>query len=198
MTKLAVILTQGFADWEYALIAGTGGPYFGMQVEFFTPEPGEITSFGGLTSLVSQSLSEIKQFAPTVIVVVGGSIWDTEQAPDIAELLKMHHENGVAIAGICGATLALAKAGLLNDVAHTSNSAMYVPQHVKSYSGQSLYRDVASAVSDNRVISASGTAPVSFAAAVFEAAGLAPDALQQFRAMMAAEHMEPVAEAVAS
>ena len=25
--KVAIVLTSGFADWEYALIAGVGGPF---------------------------------------------------------------------------------------------------------------------------------------------------------------------------
>ncbi|MGG9998799.1 DJ-1/PfpI family protein [Pseudovibrio ascidiaceicola] len=196
MTKIAVILTQGFADWEYALIAGTGGPFFGMQVEFFTPQAGEVKSQGGLAAIVSRRLDEIRAFEPSVIVVVGGTIWESEQAPDIADLLRAHHERGVAVAGICGGTLALARAGLLNEVSHTSNNAEFLQQNAQNYRGVAHYHPSASAISDRGVISAPGTAPVSFTAAVFEAAGLASDALQQFNAMLGAEHMEPaIAEA---
>lgn len=35
MSKIAVLLTPGFADWEYAFIAGTGGPFYGPDVQFF-------------------------------------------------------------------------------------------------------------------------------------------------------------------
>ncbi|KZK87582.1 putative protease YdeA [Pseudovibrio sp. Ad13] len=191
MTKIAVILTQGFADWEYALIAGTGGPFFGMQVEFFTPQVGEVKSQGGLAAIVSRKLDEIRTFEPSVIVVVGGTIWETEQAPDIADLLRAHHERGGAVAGICGGTLALARAGLLNEARHTSNNAEFLQQNAKNYKGAEHYQSSASTISDRGVISAPGTAPVSFAAAVLEAAGLATDALQQFKAMLGAEHLEP-------
>jgi hypothetical protein len=43
-------------------------------------------------------------------------------------------------------------------------------------------------VSAEGVITAAGVAPVSFAAEVFAAAGLPPDQVDQFRAMLAAEH----------
>ncbi len=51
MKKVAIILTQEFADWEYALVAGTGGTFYGFDVQFFTPETGEIRSQGGLSPL---------------------------------------------------------------------------------------------------------------------------------------------------
>ncbi|KZL19229.1 putative protease YdeA [Pseudovibrio axinellae] len=194
MSKIAVILTQGFADWEYALIAGTGGPFFNMQVEFFAPEAEELTSQGGLTAIVLRTLDEIKGFQPNVIVVVGGTIWESEKAPDISSLLQSHHEKGVTVSGICGGTLALARAGLLNEVAHTSNNAVYLKQNVQHYTGEQNYCDSAVAISAGNVISAPGIAPVSFSAAVFEAAGLNADALQQFRAMLAAEHTQHTQE----
>ncbi|SDR21234.1 DJ-1/PfpI family protein [Pseudovibrio sp. Tun.PSC04-5.I4] len=189
MTKLAVILTQGFADWEYALVAGTGGPFFGFDVQFFAPHAGEVRSQGGLAAVVSNRLEEIAKFEPAVIVVVGGTIWETDEAPDIAELLKAQHANGGAVAGICGGTLALARAGLLNETAHTSNNAEFLTQNAKGYSGAEQYRDSAAAVSSDRIITAPGIAPVSFTAAIFENAGLNTEALQQFKSMLAAEHI---------
>lgn len=197
MTRIAVILTQGFADWEYALIAGTGGPFFGMEVEFFTPQAGEVRSQGGLPAIISRRLEEVRAFDPAVIVVVGSSIWETDQAPDIADLLRSYHQRDIPIAGICGGTLALARAGLLNEVAHTSNDLEFLQQNAKGYKGAAHYRPSASAVADGHVISAPGTAPVSFAAAVFEAAGLDANALQQFKAMLSAEHAAPIVAEVA-
>ncbi|WKD50552.1 DJ-1/PfpI family protein [Microbulbifer spongiae] len=188
MTKIAVILTQGFADWEYALIAGTGGPFYGMQIEFFAPQAEQLLSQGGLTVVISRQLNEIKDFQPAIIVVVGGTLWETTRAPDLTSLLCTHHKRGGTVAGICGGTLALARAGIFNAAGHTSNSAAFLKQHAQDYRGEKHYRESAAAVSDQGVISAPGTAPVSFTAAVFEAAGLPADTLLQFRAMLAAEH----------
>lgn len=73
MPIIAVILTPGFADWEYAYIAGTGGPFYGMDVQFFAPEPAEVTSQGGLTAKVTRSTDAIVSATPDVVVVVGGT-----------------------------------------------------------------------------------------------------------------------------
>ncbi|WP_458792427.1 DJ-1/PfpI family protein [Yoonia sp. MH D7] len=188
MAKIAVVLTQGFADWEYALIGGTGGPFYGLDVQYFSPEAGQLTSQGGLTAVVSQDLDALSAWQPDVAVVVGGTVWETEKAPNISDFLKTLHESGTYIAGICGGTLALARAGLLNDAPHTSNDADFLKQNAADYAGDTHYQASPSAISSGRLITAPGTAPASFTAAVFEAAGLPKETLAQFKGMMAAEH----------
>jgi putative intracellular protease/amidase len=188
MTKVAIILTPDFADWEYALIAGTGRAFYGLDVQFFAPKTGEVRSQGGLITIISQSLDEISKWSPKVLVVVGGNIWTTESAPDVSELLKMQHSSGGVVAGICGGTLALARAGLLNEALHTSNNVDFLNQNVTDYSGSRYFRESPSAISENRVITAAGTAPVSFTAAIFESCGLNQEIILQFRKMMSAEH----------
>lgn len=34
MARVGLILTPGFADWEYAFIAGTASPFYGIDVRF--------------------------------------------------------------------------------------------------------------------------------------------------------------------
>lgn len=186
--KVALVLTPGFADWEYAFIAGVGGPFYGLDVAFFAPEAGTLRSQGGLTVEVERSMAELADWAPAAIVVVGGTAWESEQAPDIGALLKEQLQHGVTVAGICGGTLALARAGLLNDRAHTSNDADFLTRNAESYTGQSHFIASASAVTDTRVITAPGTAPISFTAGVFRAVGIDEETVRQFSAMLAAEH----------
>lgn len=186
--KVALVLTPGFADWEYAFIAGVGGPFYGLDVAFFAPEAGTLRSQGGLTVEVERSVAELADWAPAAIVVVGGIVWESEQAPDIGALLKEQLQRGVTVAGICGGTLALARAGLLNDRAHTSNDADFLTRNAENYTGQSHFVASASAVTDTHVITAPGSAPVSFAADVFRAVGIDEETVRQFNAMLAAEH----------
>lgn len=188
MAKVAIILTHGFADWEYALIAGTGGPFYGLDVRFFAPQTGQIHSQGGLLAVISQKVTDIPDWSPDVVAVIGGTVWTTDAAPDLDDLLKAHHSQGGVVAGICGGTLALARAGLLNQTPHTSNDADFLKEHAEGYSGAEHFCASATAVTGERVITAPGTAPVSFAAAIFEKAGLDPNAVQQFKRMLAAEH----------
>ncbi|EMF4698497.1 MULTISPECIES: DJ-1/PfpI family protein [Serratia] len=186
--KVAIVLTPGFADWEYALIAGVGGPFYELEVAFFAPQAGTLRSQGGLTVEVEKSVAELADWRPEVLVVVGGTLWETERAPDIRALLNEQSQRGATLAGICGGTLALARAGLLNGRAHTSNAAEFLTGNVEGYSGQRHYVASAAAVVDDRVITAPGSAPVSFTTAVFRAAGLDEETLCQFGAMLAAEH----------
>lgn len=188
MPKVAIVLTQSFADWEYALLAGTGGPYYGLDVQYFTPTPGTVSSMGGLVAHVDQGLESLAAWAPEAVVVCGGMIWATEDAPDLGELLRVQHDRGAVVAGICGGTVALARAGLLDGVGHTSNDLEFLQQNAVGYAGEQKYLQSALAVSDNRVITAPGTAPVSFAAVVFEGVGLDGATVGQFRQMLAAEH----------
>ena len=189
MAKVAVVLTQGFADWEYALIGGTGGPFFGLDIQYFAPAVGEIRSHGGLTAVVSRGLDELSAWNPKATIIVGGTIWETDEAPEISNFLKAQHDGGAVVAGICGGTLALARAGLLDDVRHTSNDVDFLSRNAKNYAGSELYLGSAAAISDGRVITAPGTAPVSFTAAVFEGVGLEQETVLKFKAMMAAEHI---------
>ncbi len=188
MSKIAVILTPGFADWEYAYIAGTGGPFYGIEVQFFTPIPGEFTSQGGLMAKVRHGTDKIADWDPDVLVVVGGLGWDKEGAPDISDVLTAHHKKGGAVAGICGGTLALARAGLLDEVRHTSNDPAFLANNAPDYLGASRYEASPRAVTDDRIITAAGTAATSFTAAVFEAAGMDAEIARQFRLMTSAEH----------
>ncbi len=195
MSKIAIVLTPGFADWEYAYIAGTGGPFYGMHVLFFAPQPGVIVSQGGLSATVERKTNEIAEWSPDVVVVIGGMVWDQEAAPDISDVLKAQRERGDAVAGICGGTLALARAGLLDRVRHTSNDPAFLADNAPRYAGASRYVESPAAVADQGIITAPGTAATSFTAAVFEAAGMDSDTIHQFRLMTAAEHRsQPRAE----
>ena len=188
MPKIAVVLTPGFADWEYAYIAGTGGPFYGMDVQFFAPAPGEIASQGGLIAKVERSADEIAEWAPDVVVAVGGMGWDQPDAPDVSGVLTAQRDRGGVVAGICGGTLALARAGLLDEVRHTSNDPAFLTGNASSYRGAQHYEASPKTVVDGRVITAPGTAATSFAAAVFEAAGMDGETAEQFRAMVGVEH----------
>ena len=63
----------------------------------------------------------------------------------------------------------MARAGLLDDRRHTSNAAEYLA--ATGYKGAALYEE-AHVVSDRGIITASSTAPVAFALAIFEALNL--------------------------
>jgi putative intracellular protease/amidase len=66
---------------------------------------------------------------------------------------------------ICAGTLALARAGILNDRRHTSTERTELERYAPEYRGQEHFVD-APVVADECVITASGLAPVDFARAI--------------------------------
>ena len=89
------------------------------------------------------------------------------------------------------AHLALARAGLFENTAHTSNGRDWILRHLPDYGGRENYRDVPHAVTDGRIVSAPGSAPGTFALAFLEA--LYPDKtteLAGMRSMFAREYAD--------
>ena len=81
----------------------------------------------------------------------------------IPELLNQN----VTIAAICGATVALAKNGILNNRKHTSNDKEFLKMICPDYSGEENYLNKP-AVIDNNLITASWLAPLEFSYEVFK------------------------------
>ena len=70
------------------------------------------------------------------------------------------------VAAICGATLGLANAGLLDNRPHTSNDLAVLKMFCPGYHGEQAYVNEP-AVTDGNLITASGLAPAEFAYQVF-------------------------------
>jgi putative intracellular protease/amidase len=65
------------------------------------------------------------------------------------------------VAAICGATVALAEAGILDNKKHTSNGKGFFFLFCKNYKGKDFYEDKLVVV-DNNLITATGFAPLEF------------------------------------
>ncbi len=189
MKQITLILPEGYSDWEYALLAGIGAAFYEFDIRFITPSPGIVTSQGGVTAQLADGVESFSPDATTTLVIIGSAIWTTQAAPDLTNLLRHQHAIGGRVAGICGGTLALARAGLLDDTPHCSNNLDLLTDHAPRYTGQAHFVQSPSAVTANRLVTAPGTAPVSFTAEIFAQSGLAPEAVAQFRSMLAAEHL---------
>jgi putative intracellular protease/amidase len=158
------------ADWEPSFaIAGINNPRFQR-------EPGRyrvatvglntdiVTTMGGVRIQPDMTIDAIAPAGSAMLILPGGDAWEQggnqEAIAKAAEFLAA----AVPVAAICAATLALARASLLDNRIHTSNA----PEYLKAtgYRGRALYRNIP-AIADGNLITASGVAPVDFAYQIF-------------------------------
>lgn len=189
MPKIAIVLTDGYADWECAFLNGIGCAYYGLETFNVAPAGAKIVSQGGVQTIPDDSLENVKVEAFDALVICGGMIWTTPHAPDMKRLALEFLDRGKHAAAICGGTLALANAGILDNKRHTSNDLRFLTSNSPVYVGQSYYVDDPGAVADQNVITAAGNAPAHFSAAVFRAVGVDNKAVDEFLSMLAREHV---------
>lgn len=186
MIRIVTILTPGFADWETALLNAGAREYYRVETSFASPDGQPLTSAGGMRVAPHMAVADIDVAAVDAVLVNGGTIWTTPSAPDLGPLLRAAHAEGKTVAGICDGVLALARAGLLDTVRHTANGPESLPD--TGYAGKAHFIGSPRAVLDRRIVTAPGTAPVSFMGAVLESLGLRNGDLDFYLGLYAAEH----------
>lgn len=173
--KVHIALCDTLADWEIGyLTTGIRNPEFQRdpgqyELCFVSPGGRPVTTMGGLRVEADAAVEDLDPADSAMLVLPGNNIADTpEYAPMIAAAQRFL-DAGTPVAAICGATIALAAAGLLDERRHTSNAAMVLAG--TGYAGAERYVE-APAVTDGPLITASGIAPVAFTREVFAALGL--------------------------
>jgi putative intracellular protease/amidase len=168
-----VLVFDGFADWEPAYALAEARRSGGLEVETvgFTKAP--VRSMGGLRVVPDRALDGVDPARVRLLLLPGGDAWEEAAYPraELEALLRALHARGVPIAAICGATLAAARAGLLDGRAHTSNESGWLERLSPEYTGASRYVD-ALAVRDRGIITASGLGATEFAREIFEELGI--------------------------
>ena len=164
MPSIHVLIFEGYADWEpgHALAALRRWGNCGVVSVGYSAE--SIVTMGGLRVIPDTTLEMVQPRDVQLLLLPGGEAWETGTYPaaQVGTLLEGCHGRGVPIAAICGATIAVARAGLLRQRRHTSNGPDYLP---KWASGQTRRTDYSPdlAIRDRGVITASGLGPVDFA-----------------------------------
>lgn len=187
--KIGFVFIPGFADWEFGLLSGSAADWFGLATVALTPDGDPVTSIGGFRLSGERTIDPAENADLDAVAVVGSDTWPGAEAPDISPLLHAVAARGGVIGGICGGTLALARAGLFENAAHTSNGRDWILRHLPDYAGQGHYRDVPHAVADGRIVSAPGSAPGTFAVEFLSA--LLPETngqIAEMRALFAREY----------
>jgi putative intracellular protease/amidase len=163
----AVLVFDGYADWEPAYALTGLRRWGGRSVTTYGYDLRPVVSMGGLRTLPERALSDLETASTDLLILPGGDAWAERYPADHLEpVLAGLVAAQVPIAGICGATIALARAGLFRDRRHTSNGRDFLLRHAPGYESAERYVD-ARAVTDRGIISASGLAPAEFAVEIF-------------------------------
>lgn len=162
------------ADWEAPYICAelNSGRYFKkglspLKVITVGLEKTPVITMGGIKIMPELTLAECNIQNAAALILPGGNTWLDPVHDPIIEMAKKLLAEGVVVAAICGATMALAKAGVLDLRNHTSNNLAYLKMICPDYRGESLYHQDG-AVTDGSLITASGLAPVEFAAHILK------------------------------
>jgi putative intracellular protease/amidase len=165
-----VLVFDGFADWEPAHALAELRRWGKREILTIGFEARPVTSMGGLRVLPDRALAEVIPEELDLLILPGGDVWAAGNYPQaqLGELLHRLDASAIPIAAICGATIALARAGLLNDRRHTSTVPGDLNAAGPEYRGAAHYLPTL-AVTDRGVITASGLGSVDFAREVFSA-----------------------------
>lgn len=162
MATIAVVMMDGVADWEIGVVLPAAREWLGDTVTVASIDGRPVTSIGGLPIVPTLALADLAPLEADLWILPGSERWQHGEVPGLSDLLVARLRAGRPVAAICGATLALAWAGLLDDRPHTSNSLAFLQERCASYGGTEHYRDKP-VVSADGLVSAPGASPVGFA-----------------------------------
>ncbi len=172
MKTIAVLIFDGFADWEPAF-ALTGLRRWGKrEVVTVGYNKHVVKSMGGLRVMPDRLLRDLTADDTLLLILPGGDQWlESYPSREVEEVLTTFEARGITIAGICAATTALARAGLFQERRHTSNGKEFLLKHAPGYQTSDLYVDTL-AIRDRGVISANGLGAIEFAREIFAELGV--------------------------
>lgn len=166
--KVYIYVLNTLADWEISYLTAelNSGRYLDKTrppVELIkignTKEP--IKTMGGITITPDESIDNIKFKEDDLLILPGADTWMEEENKKIIDIVSGIINDKVIIAAICGATVALANKGILNNRNHTSNDIEFLKMFCSQYGGKNFYLNQP-AVTDDNLITASGIAPLEY------------------------------------
>lgn len=153
----AVYLAQAIASDEFAL---KETPKYVNKAVAPTPEP--VKSIGGFRTVPDYSFDTMPDDY-AALVLIGGFGWSTPVADRVVPIVRRAIEAGKVVGAICNGASFLARHGFLNAVKHTGNGL----EQLRLWGGESYTNPGgyvhAQAVSDNRIVTANGSATLEFA-----------------------------------
>lgn len=142
MYNVYLYLPETLADWEVGHITAelrskrffrADAPQVTLRTVGLTAE--SVLTMGGLRVVPDGTIDEIPITSETVLLLPGANTWNDPTHGTAVALAARLLGAGGTVCAICGATVALANAGLLDQRPHTSNGAGFLDAFCPSYKG---------------------------------------------------------------
>lgn len=178
MFTIYVYILDTLADWELGHITSelNSGRFFkkdaqriSLKTVSVSREP--VYTMGGLTIVPDYLIDEVVVSSTGALLLPGADTWNDPKHGAILEKAKEFLSIGATVCAICGATAALANAGLLDQRRHTSNGPGFLEMVSPCYQGQNFYIDKPS-VADDNLITAGSTGALLWAKHILERLGV--------------------------
>ena len=189
MKTVYVYVMNAMADWEigWCLAELNSKRFFKknateISVKTVSLSKKPVKSMGGLTIVPDLAVSDIQITKDNALILPGSDSWTEADNFQILQIAKQFLEAGGLVAAICGATVALANAGLLDNRKHTSNGAGFLNMFCPEYKGTGNYINKP-AVRDGTLITAAATGALDMTKLILEYLDVfQPDTLEHWYA----------------
>lgn len=174
MFTVYIYVLDTLADWELGYVTAelNSGRFFrkdapevSVKTVSISKEP--VKTMGGLTIIPDCSINDVVVSEKNVLLLPGANTWDKMEHRAIIEKAGEFLSVGAMVCAICGATVALANTGLLDQRPHTSNGTGYLEMVSPNYKGRNFYVDKPS-VAGHNLITASSTGALLWAKQIIE------------------------------
>ena len=162
MTEIYVYVLDTLADWELGHVTAelNSGRFFrkdAPQVSLKTVgvSKAPVRTMGGLTVVPDIQMDDVVVTRDSVLLLPGANTWNDPRNQAVLCKADDFLSAGGTVGAICGATVALAECGLLNNRSHTSNGPGFLEMFVHNYQGQKFYIDQPSVADDNLITAGS-------------------------------------------
>ncbi len=174
MPTVYVYVLDTLADWELGYATAElnsrrffkkDAPRVSLKTVGSSKEP--IHTMGGLTVMPDCLVDDVAVEKDSVLLLPGADTWGDLRQKAIIKKAGALLSAGALVGAICGATTALANAGLLDQRPHTSNGPGFLEMFAPGYKGQAHYVDQPS-VADRNLITAGSTGGLLWARQIVE------------------------------
>ena len=178
MIEIYLYVLDTMADWEIGYVTGElnskrffkkDAPEISLKTVAISKDP--VKTMGGLKIIPDCVVDDIEVNDKNVLLLPGADTWADQKQNAIVKKARELLSCGGTVCAICGATVALAHAGLLDNRPHTSNGEGFLEMFCPTYKGTDFYVDAPS-VADGNLITASATGGLLWARDIIKTLGV--------------------------